>query len=48
MTAGCHPRPSPLKPGRLFRRRFMNPLAFIIPFILVIAVLNRIEFGRFD
>jgi len=26
----------------------MNPLYIIIPFILVIAVLNRWEFGRFD
>jgi len=26
----------------------MNPLFIIIPFILVIAILNRVEFGRFD
>jgi len=28
--------------------RPMNPLFIIIPFILVMAVLNRVEFGRFD
>ena len=46
--ASCTHRDPPLKPGQSFRRPSMLGIVVIVSFIAVIAILNRIDFGRFD
>jgi hypothetical protein len=46
--AGLRPRRRPDKAGSVPGDPLMLGIAVIVLFIAVIAVLNRVEFGRFD
>jgi ribose/xylose/arabinose/galactoside ABC-type transport system permease subunit len=47
-TSACGSRRAPIKPHNEPSEPPMTGIAVIVVFILVIAVLNRVEFGRFD
>ena len=47
-TSACGRPGAPIKPREDLRRASMIAIYVIAAFIVVIAILNRIEFGRFD
>jgi hypothetical protein len=47
-TSACGRGAAPIKPGHPSLERPMEGIYVIIAFIAVIAILNRVEFGRFD
>jgi hypothetical protein len=47
-TSACRHVEAPIKPGQVPGRSFMAGIAVIVIFVVVIAIFNRVEFGRFD
>lgn len=46
--SACGCGPASLKPGQTIQEPSMSGIAAIVIFLVVIAALNRYEFGRFD